>query len=379
VEAESLTIAAAANPVNAIVTSTTRIWTDPSFNPLAYTSAYTPPCNLLNPAANGGCAAISNRLFGTPGIATTYASNVTSGWETRPDNWQLSAGVDQQLRSGVGLKLFYYRTWYQNLPVTRNTAVPQTSYSPYCITLPVDPALPGGGGNQLCGLYDVIPQYFGQTLNQVMKASAFGNPSQVYNGFDLSVNARLPHGIFLVGGVSDGQTVTNMCFIVNSPADLRNCQVTIPWRGQLQVKATVIYPLPFWGIRLSAVYQDLAGVPIAATSYAVSNSQIAPSLGRNLAACGAATVCTATASITNLFAPDTEFENRLQQLDFRTAKVFKIGRGSVTMNLDLYNLFNANTILNRNNTFSAPPSTTWGTPTDVLAPRLFKAGVQISF
>jgi hypothetical protein len=49
------------------------------------------------------------------------------------------------------------------------------------------------------------------------------------------------------------------------------------------------------------------------------------------------------------------------------------------MNLDLYNLFNANTILNRNNTFSAPPSTTWGTPTDVLAPRLFKAGVQISF
>ena len=33
---------------------------------------------------------------------------------------------------------------------------------PYCVTAPVDSRLPGGGGNEICGLYDVRPDKFGQ-------------------------------------------------------------------------------------------------------------------------------------------------------------------------------------------------------------------------
>jgi hypothetical protein len=273
----------------------------------------------------------------------------------------------------------YYRTSYQNIRVTRNTAVPPDAYDPYCIALADDPRLPGGGaGGSVCGFYDIKPALFGQTKNVVTQASNFGKATQVYNGFDVNVNTRMRNGITFVGGISDGQTDTNNCFIVNSPQELRYCDVTQPWSGNLQFKGTVIYPLPWWNLRASAVYQNLAGVPILATNYAVSNAAIAPSLGRNLASCGAAATCNATATLTNIVEPYTGFEERLQQFDLRLSKIFKIAGGSVTGNFDMYNLFNANTILNRNNVYT-PTGTTFGRPTDVLAGRLFKFGVQFTF
>jgi hypothetical protein len=377
IEMESTSIASATNPVNAIQTSATRTWSDPNFDPTVKTSAYIVPCDLLNPAQNGGCGQIAPKTFGTPVIGTTYANEVLQGWNIRPANWQMSASASQQLRSGVGLTVGYYRTWYINTRVTRNDAVPTTAYDPFCVTLPADSRLPAGGSNQTCGFYDLQPAYFGQTHNVVMRASDFGKASQVYNGFDVNVNARMRDGILVVGGMSDGQSVTSNCFIVNSPQELRYCKQTLPWKGQLQAKATIVYPLPWYGLRASAVYQNISGVPILA-NWTVTNAAVAPTLGRNLSSCGTAAVCNATVSVSNLFEPNTLFESRLQQVDLRFSKVFRFGGRHITGNLDVYNLFNANTILNRNNTYS-PSGSTWGTPSDVLAGRLFKFGAEISF
>jgi hypothetical protein len=382
IEAESLSIASANNPANAIVTNTTRTWTDPTFSPLTRTAAYTPPCDLRNPAANGNgvgsCGPISNTGFGTPAIGTTYSRDVLVGWNIRPAIWQGSATISQELRPGLGVTFGYYRTSYDNIRVTRNTAVPTDAYDPFCVTLAPDERLPGGGGGDVCGYYNVKPEFFGKTKNEVTQASNFGKPTQVYNGFDINVNARVRNGISFVGGMSDGQTVINNCFIVNSAQDLRYCEVKQPWEGNLQFKMTLIYPLPFWGLRASAVYQNLAGVPVLATNYSVTNAQVAPSLGRNLSSCGAAAVCNATVTLTNIVEPNTEYESRLQQFDLRFSKVLRFQDGSITGNFDIYNLFNANTILNRNNVY-APTGTTYGRPTDILAGRLFKFGVQFSF
>ena len=46
-----------------------------------------------------------------------------------------------------------------------NLNVASTDYSPYCLTLPADTRLPGGGGNQVCGLYNINPNKFGDTSN----------------------------------------------------------------------------------------------------------------------------------------------------------------------------------------------------------------------
>jgi len=138
--------------------------------------------------------------FGQPHVTTVYDPNILNGWEKRPYDWVSSLGIEQQLTQGVGLSATYYRTWYGNFFVTQNLATNPSEYSPYCITTPVDPRLPGGGNQQICGLYDLNPtgpdgqSLVGQVNNFVTSSSKFGNQYEVYNGVDLSIRARFVHG-----------------------------------------------------------------------------------------------------------------------------------------------------------------------------------------
>src|SRR5207237_5027576 len=108
----------------------------------------------------------------------------------RGDNWQGSVSALHELRPGMALTVGYFRAAYGNFTVTDNLAVTPADYTPYCISAPTDARLPGGGGYQVCGLYDVNPTAFGQVNNLVTRASQFGNQTEVYNGFDLVINAR---------------------------------------------------------------------------------------------------------------------------------------------------------------------------------------------
>jgi hypothetical protein len=107
----------------------------------------------------------------------------------------------------------------------------------------------------------------------------------------------------------------------------------------------------------------------------VSNAQIAPSLGRNLAACGTQTVCTASVTVP-LIAPQTLFEPRQTFLDLRVSKFFSLGsRARLRVNLDVYNLLNDSSILAINNTYGP----TWLKPLDVMIGRLVQVGGQLTF
>ena len=60
------------------------------------------------------------------------------------------------------------------------------------MTAPANAQLPGGGGYQICDVYDVVQSKFGQTTNVVSRApTENGNQSEVYNGFDVVLNIRL--------------------------------------------------------------------------------------------------------------------------------------------------------------------------------------------
>ena len=59
--------------------------------------------------------------------------------------------MHRELGGHMSLVGGYYRNWQGNFRVTDNLAVAPGDYSPYCITAPTDPRLPGGGGNQVCG------------------------------------------------------------------------------------------------------------------------------------------------------------------------------------------------------------------------------------
>ena len=78
----------------------------------------------------------------------------------------------------------YYHTTYGNFYVLDNTLVAPTDYSQYCVTAPTDSRLGSVSGQQLCGLYDLNPNKFGQNRSIVTSASNYGKQTEIYDGVD---------------------------------------------------------------------------------------------------------------------------------------------------------------------------------------------------
>jgi hypothetical protein len=340
-----------ANPVQSTVHNATRGWTDVNGD-------FIPQENELRE--------LSNKNFGQASAVTVrYADDVREGANRRLMNWEFSASAQHELFPRVSVTGGYYRRWFDNFTVTDNLDVVSADHEEYCVTAPADSRLPGGGGDRICGLYDIVPQKFGLVNNLITLAENFGTQREIYDGFDLGVNTRLVNGLLLAGGINSGRTKTDACFVVDSPQALRFCEVKPPMLAQLKFYG--VYPLPWWGLQTSATYQSLPGPQITAT-HVVTSAQIRPSLGRELAG--------GVRSVTiDLVEPGTIFGERMHQVDFRLTKTFNLGRARMQAMLDVYNLFNANPVLALNTRFGPA----WQTPTQILSARLFQFGAQMSF
>ena len=124
------------------------------------------------------------------------------GFNKQFNNWQASVTFQHELTQGLALNVGYFRTWYGGYQAMKNEAVPASGYDSYCITAPKDSRLPGGGGNRICGLYDIKPEFFGRVDNLVTQSSNFGDgQKQVYNGLDLSLSGRFGQGAQFSGGL----------------------------------------------------------------------------------------------------------------------------------------------------------------------------------
>ena len=82
-----------------------------------------------------------------------------------------------------------YSFWYGNFLARVNEAVTASDFDSFCVTVPTDPRLPGGGGNELCGFFDVDPTKFGHVRNLATQASAYGDQQECSTE---STSASLP-------------------------------------------------------------------------------------------------------------------------------------------------------------------------------------------
>ena len=101
----------------------------------------------------------------------------------RPYNWQTSIAVQHELRPGIGVTVGYFRTWWGNggpgsgdFHVTDNLAVTPADLRSVLHHRAARRRLPGGGGYQVCGLYDVKPGQFGQVDNLISDVNDVGEP-----------------------------------------------------------------------------------------------------------------------------------------------------------------------------------------------------------
>lgn len=373
-------VALANDPITTSVNSANRSWSDTNGD-------YVPDCDLTNFDANGECGPISNANFGASDPdAVQYDEDLVTGFGTRDYFWDMTVEVQHEVSPQVSLTAGWYRNW-SNWPadtigigdiqwddVTDNLAITPADFDPYCITAPAHPDLPGGGGYELCGLYDITPDKFGVGEVVVTRTS---DRSRTSDFITVSLDTRLDGGGQVGGSLDVGRTVEDKCFVIDSPQQLLHCRVERPWAGQTQIKLYGTYPLP-GDFVVSGVFQNTSGVDYQAI-YQASNDEIAPSLGRNLAACGTQTVCNASVAVP-LIAPGTQREPRVNSLDLRVSKLFSLGNGTqLRANLDVYNVTNASNVMEINSTFGPRWRSGEGRAGGIMVARLIQFGAQVTF
>jgi hypothetical protein len=350
------------NPGSRLVQTTTRAWTDSNGD-------FVPNCDLTQPAANGECAAMANRNFGTSVPGNNYDPETVTGWGRRPFDWEFSGGVQHELLPGVSLSVDYFRRLFGNFVVTDNRAVSASDYSVFSITAPSDPRLPGGGGYTVSGLYNLSPARFGVPAdNYVTFADNYGKQIEHWNGVDVALGMHPRGGLVLQGGTSTGRRTIDSCEIRASlpeTADVNPyCRTQTPF--QTQFKGVLLYAVPRIDVQVSATIQSVPGSQVIG-NFVASNAVVQPSLGRPLSG-GAANI---TANIVEPWSIVTE---RLNQVDLRIGKNLRFSRSRSTIHLDLFNLLNANTVLAENPAFG-----TFRRPTAILPARFVKIGYQLDF
>ena len=190
----------------------------------------------------------------------------------------------------------------------------------------------------------------------------------MWNGFATTVTARLVNGLLVQAGVDRGSLTLDTCDL---RAALPETAPVNPYchteEPATQFKMLGAYTIPRIALQVSATLQSLPGPDLAA-NFTATSASIAPSLGRNLAAGAGATVSV------NLVEPGTLYGQRLNQLDLRLARVIRFGGASATLNLDLYNALNVDTVLTASTAYA-----TWQRPQSIMLARFAKLGLQLDF
>jgi hypothetical protein len=374
------------NPVNTMVTTANRTWNDLDRD-------FVPDCVLLNLAANGECLAINNPLFGSAARSATFDDILRRGYGNRETNWEFSGGVQHEIVRRVSLDVGYFRRIWKNFRVTDDLALAPTDFDTFSMTVPSDSRLPNGGSYTLDGLYALKPTAFGRPAqNHNTLDRAYGKQLEHWNGFDVTVDARLSNGLSLQAGTSTGRTMEDDCDVVSKVpemlnvnlANVGNAAVLIPtgtptaWRPSqfchretswlTQFKAFGLYVVPKIDVQVSGTFRSIPGDPLRA-AFVASNAYLAANstLGRPLAG-GAANMTI------DLVEPYTVYLDRRNELDMRFGKLLRVGRSRSIVSVDVYNMLNIDTVVNANQNFAV-----WQRPTQILNGRTVKFSVQFDF
>jgi hypothetical protein len=341
--------AEASNPIRS--DSDTRTWNDLDRNGTALDANGNAQYNEIAPVG-------TNVNFGLPIGATRFDQSTP-----RPTNWEQTVSVQHEVWPGVAVTAGYYHRTFQNQTITRNLAISTTDYSTYTVTAPRDGRLPNGGG-EVITRYNLNPA---KQLTPPDNVSTFSTANtRVYDGVEISVNARLPRNAFVLGGVTTQRTATNNCDVVNrNPDDLRFCDQEPPFRTLYKVSAA--YTLPY-DVQLSGSLQAVPGGDIAANF--TYNSAYA---GITLTGANSRTV--------NLIEPNTTFYDYQTQLDVRASRNFRFGSRRLQGYVDMFNVLNASTVVSLNTTFgsNATLNPNYRQPLVVMQARRIQLGARFDF
>jgi hypothetical protein len=238
----------------------------------------------------------STPTFGRLTVPTTqYSPDLLRGWGKRGYNDEYTFAIQHQIADRMSLNGGYYRRSFGNPTFTDDLRYDASSYDSFCITAPSDPDLPGGGNYQVCGVQDLKPAVFAQNLpaNSLIRFSEdFGGETNVYQGYDVNVDARFRNGAFLKAGIGATARTFDNCNLLAAGLDAvvtatsqgtetypdgsSSCHREYGYRPDL--KASGSYTLP-WDVQLAGTFQFSRGIqnggagPSLNASWAVTSAE----------------------------------------------------------------------------------------------------------
>jgi len=340
----------------------------------------------------------------------------------REYQWEYSAGIQEEIRQGLTLNFNWNRTSDYQQPLVINYAVPQSAYTPFQITNPLN-------GTPIT-VYNLQPAYFGLVPQLYETNAPQSLRRNIYQGFEVSISGRLPHGAFVFGGwtienqtdVACDVTTNSSGTALNDPNSLRYCDQTgqlfqslgaisgVPWRNEFKFQGNM--PIK-WGFEVNgSVYSD----PVFSTNYAtpIAASTTGPPLPMSAFTGDQQGFKTVNWSITpatkypmdcncpnpgglvdpglkqgsaviQLIPPGSRLTPRLTQVDMGVRRVFRFKeKYTLIPEMQVFNILNASTVTVESQSLGssvAPylPGGPGGLVSTVLNPRMFRVSLQFKF
>jgi hypothetical protein len=275
----------------------------------------------------------------------------------RPYADEISVGVDHQLAPDLSITVGYHRTHQRDGLTIVDLARPTSAYTP------IQRTYTDNGTTQTITVYNLDPALRTARDRIITNADLL---QSTYNGLEVNFTKKMSNRWQMLGGVeiqkhqgfAHSGTFTNP----GSNTDFNNPNyrlnrddgavfVDLPWA--FRVSASYLLP---YDVTISGKYQARAGDPLERTLVVSGLNQ------------GSDTVYVQQRGVDRT-------ETVANFVDLRIAKRMTFGGLRLDPTLDLYNVFNGNPVLSQNTGIGS----TWGVPTRILAPRVFRLSVSTRF
>jgi hypothetical protein len=305
----------------------------------------------------------------------------------REYNVETGVSVQHEILPNVSGVVGWYRRSFGNMFLGGNDA-PNTAWT-FDDFRPVELVNPYNG--EAFTAYDLKSSSTLARVNRLITNS--DSNKQVYHGFEYAVEARLGNGGTILANATTQRALTDLCDVSDDPNKLRYCdRFNLP--GDFGIgfktdfKIAVSYPLPY-GFNVSANFTSLPGrttANVASVDELLAiNWTISQSTRYTAADCVSPRPCTPGAlvipnmQLTSLVIPlvpagSVRQLERQNQLNFSVQKRVRVNRVELVPELSLYNMLNADTILNENTNFG---TVNYGVPSAVLQGRLMRLAVRL--
>ena len=307
--------------------------------------------------------------------------------------------------SRVAVELSYFRRAQGNFTTTDNLDVAPDDFQPYCVTAPTDPRLPDGGGNQICGLYDIVPAKFGVATNNLVtfvdnlrqadrgvqrrrlrdeRADPLATCSSPAASRPATPSSTAATRSWTTRGPSSASPRPPAAGTAATPGTgliFNYCDFDTSWLTQ--VKATGSYTLPWQQIQIGGVLQNLPGQQVLA-QWNITAGRRRRRHARPAAVGRREHLAHRAAGQ----AGDDVHAAAHAARSARVARHFSLGGARrLQVMADIFNAFNSNAAVGATSNAGEPPAAIntdlrrrqWLRPLNILQARYVKFGAQLMF